>query len=153
MSLNKLFKTDKALETEGIVIEYKENGKVIAWFKCKRPGGRNSEYQRILTEKIKENRQELFGDQTGELEKKIMAEVYAEAVILGWGGEIYDSEGNPAVCAKDNIVWLLIDEAPDLFIDLQNRLADRDKWQREVETKNSRTASGMKSGGGSTKKR
>lgn len=142
MSLNKKFRTDKELETEGITIEYEENGEVIAWIKCRRPGGRNSLFSKTLSEKIRENRQALSGDESGAVENRIMAEVYADAVILDWGGDIEGPDGeNPAPCTRDNVIWLLTDEAPDLFRDLQDRLARRKNWQREDEIKNSKAAS------------
>jgi len=142
MSLNKKYKTDKGLETEGIRVEYKEDGKVLAWFKCRRPGGRNDLFQKTMSKKFRENRQALQSDDSGQLEVRLFAEIYAEAVVLDWGGEIEGPDGEiPAACTYDNIVWLLSEEAPDLFIDLQSRLQSRKSWQREDEAKNSEAAS------------
>lgn len=153
MSINKRFRTNKALEQDGVTIEYEEGGEVIAWFKCRRPGGRNSLFQKNLSSKLRENRQALAADEDGSLENQIMAEVYADAVIVDWGGDIEGPEGeNPATCTRGNVIWLFTDEAPDLFLDLQNRLNARKNWQREDEVKNSKTASTTNSGGGSKKK-
>ena len=154
MSLNKRFRTNKELEAQGINIEYKEGDDVLAWFKCRRPGGRNSLYQKTWSKKLRENRQALERDDAGDLDARLLAETYAEAVIVDWGGEIEGPDGTiPAECTRENIVWLFTEEAPDLFRDLQLRLQMRTNWQdKEGEAKNSGSASSTNSAGGRKKK-
>lgn len=155
MSLNKKFKTNADLEKDGVKVEYEENGEVIAWLKCRRPGGRNRLYQKALSRKLRENRQALAADHDGTLDARILAEVYAESIVVDWGGDIEGPDGsNPCPCTFENVVWLFIEEAPDLFIDLQNRLTLRSNWQdREDEAKNSKTVSSTNSAGGRKEKK
>lgn len=155
MSLNKKFGTDKQLEQDGVIISYEDAGKQIAWIKCRRPGGRNSLFQKVLNQKLRDNRQGLAADEDGSLDHRLLVETYAEAVIVDWGGEIEGPDGEiPAACTRENAVWLFIEEAPDLFRDLQARLQSRRNWQaREDEAKNSGAASSMSSDGGSKKKK
>lgn len=150
MSINARYRTDRTRETEGVVINYRDlDGNVLAWFKCRRPGGRNVEFQKTLNRHLRKHRQELESleekDQE-ELLQKIQAEVYADAVILDWGGDIEGPNGeNPAECNRENIVWLFAEDCPDLFENLRFRLDRKSTWQpedREAAVKNSETASG-----------
>lgn len=157
MSINDRFRTSKDKELSGITIEYRnEKDEVEAWFKCKRPGGRNTEYQKVLNRKLREYRQDLAQDKDNSLQDRLIAEVFAEAVILDWGGDIEGPNGEkPPECTYENVVWLFADECPDLFESLQRRLDLRDNWQEEnkrVAAKNSETASTTSSSGGSKKK-
>ena len=157
MNLNKRYKTDKSKELEGTVIDYTDDlGNVIAWFKCKRPGGRNTEFQKVFNRKLKENRQEIVANENEDLSNRILAEVFAEAVILDWGGDIEGPDGEmPAECTKENIIWLFSEEAPDLFRDLSKRLEYRSRWQAEEKAgagKNSKPVSTTSSGGDRKKK-
>lgn len=154
MSLNAKFRTEKTLEQEGITIEYEDDGEVLAWFKCRRPGGRNSLFTKTFSDKLRESRQALAADEDGTVENKLLAEVYADSVIIDWGGQIEGPDGEiPPECNPKNIVWLFTEEAPDLFRDLQNRLSIRRNWQnREDEAKNSKPASTTNSSGGRKKK-
>jgi len=154
VSLNKRFRTNKEIEEAGIRVEYKDGDEVYAWIKCRRPGGRNSLFQKTLSKKLRENRQALEQDDDGSVDNRLLAETYAEAVVVDWGGEIEGPDGEvPAACTKENIVWLLTEEAPDLFRDLQVRLQSRSNWQDKAgDAKNSESASSTSSAGGRKKK-
>jgi len=144
VSINRQYRTDRNRETEGVTIEYTDaEGNVLAWFKCKRPGGRNAEFQKVLNKKLREHRQEMSTVDDLAKEKllnRIYAEVFAEAVILDWGGDIEGKDGNsPAECTYENIVWLFLEDCPDLFDNLQMRLNTRQPWRpedKEVAAKN-----------------
>lgn len=150
MSINSRFRTDANKENTGVTIEYTDiDGNVEAWFKCRRPGGRNTEYQKALNRLLREYRAEIQenDDKVNErLLNRIQAEVYAEVIILDWGGDIEGPDGSkPASCTKENIVWLFTEDCPDLFADLQNRLSMRSVWRPEdkaAAAKNSEAASG-----------
>jgi hypothetical protein len=149
MSLNKLFRTDRQKEVDGITINYTdEEGNVLAWFKCKRPGGRNVEFQKALNRRTRQHREELQDQDENEADPKfrrILAEAYADAIILDWGGDIEGPDGKtPAPCTHENIVWVLSEDCPDLFDDLRMRLSNRLAWQarqKEAASKNSKPAS------------
>ena len=149
MSINSQYRTDKRRETEGVVIKYTDSdGNVICWFRCRRPGGRNIEFQKTLNRYLREHREELqtLSDQEREaLLAKIQVKVYAESVILEWGGDIEGPNGEvPPECNFDNIFWLFYEDCPDLFENLQIRLSTRSTWKRadkEAAAKNSEAAS------------
>jgi len=149
MSINKQYRTDKSRETDGVTIEYADtDGNVEAWFLCRRPGGRNMDFQRALNKRLRKYReaiQEMDEEEQEDLLTKIYAEVYAETVILDWGGDIEGPDGtNPAECTQENIVWLFHEDCPDLFENLQMRLGRRNIWQpedKEAAEKNSETVS------------
>ncbi len=150
MSINDLYRTDESCEINGVPINYEDQvtGEILCWFKCRRPGGRNTEYQKVLNRLLREHRAELQDNDEKDNEQllnHIHAEVYAEVVILDWGGDIEGLNGsNPAECTKENIVWLFTEDCPDLFADLQNRLSRRSVWRpedKEAATKNSEAAS------------
>jgi len=149
MSINKQYRTDKSRETDGVTIEYADtDGNVEAWFLCRRPGGRNMDFQRALNKRLRKYReaiQEMDEEEQEDLLTKIYAEVYAETVILDWGGDIDGPDGtNPAECTHENIVWLFHEDCPDLFENLQMRLGRRNIWQpedKEAARKNSETVS------------
>ena len=156
MSINSRFRTSEDREINGIVLEYtNEAGEVLAWFKCARPGGRNIEFQKSMSKRMLEFKGQLQ-DGNQSLYNKILAQVFYDAVILEWGGDIEGKDGeNPAELTEENVVWLFTKDCPDLFEDLQSRLEVRKQWQDEaVESaaKNSKTASATNSSGGSKKK-
>lgn len=152
-SLNRRYRTDQNKEVDGITIEYTDmDGNVQAWFKCRRPGGRNVDFNKALNRRLREHRKELQVLQDNPDDPKAQhvvtrayAEAYADAVILDWGGDIEGPHGvNPVPCTFDNIVWLFSVDCPDLFEDLQNQLSRRSRWQpedKEAASKNSKAAS------------
>ena len=83
--------------------------------------------------------------ESADLMKEIAVEVYAESIILDWGGDIEGPNGeNPPECTKENIIWLFTEDCPDLFENLRMRLDRRSTWRpedKEAAEKNSETAS------------
>lgn len=124
--LYKLFKTDDATEQEGVWVEYgtKATGEPIR-IRIARAGGGNLKYTRVLERKWKPvRRQAQLGTLDPKLSERLLAEVYAESVILGWEN-VDDESGNPLPFTVANATKLLTD-LPELFTDLQlqaNRLA------------------------------
>lgn len=138
MSLNKLYRTDKSRELEGLTVEYVDTeGNLLAWFKCKRPGGRNHNYNLALSRKLRQNRKALHKASDAEKEeilRKIQAEVYAETIVTDWGGDLEGPNGeSPMECTRDNIYWLFADDCPDLFDNLQARLNLQSLWTEEAD--------------------
>lgn len=121
-----VFRTDKALEKEGIVLDYGD-------FKIKvaRAGGANSAFQKALTAKIRPYKRQLdAGTIPDDVAEKLFLDVYAESVVLGWEG-MTDENGNPLPYSKENAVKLFSD-LPDLFRDVQNQAAAISNFRAEV---------------------
>lgn len=115
----KMFKTDKDLEAgKGIDLDYGDFSITIH-----RAGGANQKYSKVASVKLKPlARQIQNGTADPEAVRRAMAEIYAEAVIIGWKG-VRDEKDAVMKFSKENCVKFLVD-LPDLFDDIQ-READR----------------------------
>lgn len=109
-----LFKTSAQAEKEiGIDLDYGAFKIRIA-----RAGGANREFIKCLTRKRKPYRNLIDNDaMDSALADKIMAEVFAETIILGWDG-VTDEKGKALPFTRENCIKLLID-LPDLLQDIQ----------------------------------
>jgi hypothetical protein len=108
-----LFASDKTAETQGIDLDYGPFRITIA-----RAGGSNRKYSLVFERVVGPHR---LAIQNGTFDEdasvRLLAQVYAEAIILGWSG-VTDAQGQPLEFNTDNCVKLLTD-LPDLFSDIQ----------------------------------
>lgn len=121
-----VFRTDKSLEKEGIVLDYGD-------FKIKiaRAGGANAAFQKALAAKVRPYKRQLdAGTIPDDVAEKLFLDVYAESVVLGWEG-VTDENGKPLPYSKENAVKLFSD-LPDLFRDVQNQAASISNFRAEV---------------------
>ena len=145
--LYKMFEMDKDLEREGITVNY---GSIK--FQIARAGGRNKAFKETFTAKTKRHRTQIDNETlSDELADRIMAEAYAEAVILGWASRKEDENGDPILDKKGEEQWddvienkdgkrvkysvaecvrLLLD-LPDLFSSLQSYAARSANYRKE----------------------
>ena len=121
MNLFKQFKTSKNLEIDGIVLEYgsTEDGRVIE-FRIARAGGGNKAYDKAVETQTKSIRKQLQNDlvENDQL-LRIMRNVYAETVVLGWKN-VEDEAGKPIPFTRENCITLF-EDLPDLFLDIQEQ--------------------------------
>lgn len=115
MSFYKTFSTDAELESgKGIDLDYGEDGVIT----IRRAGGANKKYSTVAAAKLKPYARRM---QNGTIEPevidRVMAEIFAEAVIIGWRN-VKGEDGEPLQFTKENCVKLLTD-LPDLFADIQ----------------------------------
>jgi hypothetical protein len=127
MSLYKTFATDEAVEKQGISIDYGDERFLIA-----RAGGSNSAFKKCFAAKIKPYRRQIDqGNIDDSVANRLMAEAYAETVILLWESKAVDeagvetwvdtisgADGKPMKFSKASCTALLLD-LPELFADLQ----------------------------------
>ena len=140
MSLYNTFETDTKAETEGLLLEYGPNskGKMMA-IRIRRAGGANHRFAKVFEQKSKPHRRlmEIPGALDPRIQERVMREVYADSVIVGWEN-IEDRDGKELEFNRDNVIQLLTD-LPDLFKDIiqssQNTALFRSQ-QREAEAKN-----------------
>lgn len=123
-----LFGTDKNLESgKGVTIDYPGFSITI-----NRAGGANKKFQRVLSEKMKPHRQRiergLLDEATGD---RILAETYAEAVILGWK-DVKDKKGKDLPFTVENCVKLLTD-LPELFAAIKADATNAATFREETE--------------------
>lgn len=120
-----MFKTDKKLETDGIILDYGD-------FKIKiaRAGGNNTKYAEVLKRVSKPYRKaiekEVLSEEIG---RKILIEVFAEVVVIGWDG-VLDEKGKPLTFSPANAKKLLND-LPDLFADIQEQASKASNFRQE----------------------
>lgn len=147
--LYRTFETDTDLEREGILVNF---GSVK--FSLARAGGRNKAFRDLFNAKAKKHRVELDNETlSDEVADRIMAEAYAEAVVLGWWTRKEDENGDPILDKKgeeqwddhivnregkkvkysvDECVKLLLD-LPDLFQTLQSYAQKAANFRKEFE--------------------
>lgn len=115
-SLYKMFKTDEKNETGGIDLDYGAAGKI----RIARAGGNNRKYRKLIDERLKPYRRQLRGGTMDDaVADRVIAEVYADSVIIGWEG-VVDENGNALEYNRANVIKLLTD-LPDLFKDIQEQ--------------------------------
>ena len=110
MGLYQIFATDKEFEQEGITLEF---GDGIKFFVA-RAGGSNKRFRKVFLRKYQPIKAAVEkGAISEEASRKVMAEVYAMAVVVGWEG-VTDEKGKDLEFNTDNVVKVLSD-LPDLF--------------------------------------
>lgn len=113
MSLYKMFQTNVKAESEGVTLDYGEGVKI----RIARAGGGNKAYLRAVEAFARKHRRQIQLDALSEeLGRKILQEIVATTIILGWEG-VTDREGKPMAFTKDNALKLFAD-LPDLFTDV-----------------------------------
>ncbi len=114
-SIYKLFGTDPDLERNGFALEYGDATFIIA-----RAGGANKKFTTAVERKMRPYRSAIqSGTMDTDTATKLLAECYADAVILAWDG-VSDANGDALDFTKENIVKVLLD-LPDLFNDIQEQ--------------------------------
>ena len=130
MSMYDQFQTDSSLEKTGIELDYGEFIVTIA-----RAGGANGKFNKVLEHKTKPYRRAIQSDSMDRKRgEKVLKEVYAEAVVLGWQVRVGDDLGDKTkykdgIEAPDgsilpynteNVLKTLM-ALPELFLDIQEQ--------------------------------
>lgn len=103
-TLYELFETDDSLEKKGVGLKFGP-----ATFFCRRAGGANREFSAAFEEKTRAMQSRLQLSALSEEESsKILMDVYAETVVLGWHG-VTDRDGNPLEFNKENFIKVMTD--------------------------------------------
>ncbi len=134
-NLYEMFEMDADLEREGITVNYGSVKFLIA-----RAGGRNSAFKKLFQSKAKKYRHQIDNETMSDTAAdRLMAESYAEGVVLGWWSRIEDEHGEPVLTAKGDEKWVdtvenadgkkvkfsvdecvrLFEDLPDLFANIQ----------------------------------
>ena len=126
MSISKMFGMDKDAERDGIIIDYGTFRVKIA-----RAGGNNKRFGTIFQSKMKPHRRQVETDTLAEdVATRVMAEAYAEAVILDMDvkqedgsyvqGILVEEGETPTPYSKEAVTALLI-KYPEFFRDIQSQ--------------------------------
>lgn len=110
-----LFETDPKAETEGLTLDYGDFRIRIA-----RAGGANRAFARALEARLKPYRRQLQTETLDEeVAERVLREVYADHVVLGWDG-VTGPDGKAMAFSRLNILKLFGD-LPELFRDIQDQ--------------------------------
>lgn len=126
------FTTDAKLEKEGILLEYgtASNGKPIA-IRIARAGGANAQYLKRMEALVKPYRRQI---QTETIDSKqvdkLIRQVYAETVVLGWEN-VEGKDGQPLQFTRENCLQLF-EDLPDLFADIQEQAQRAALFRAEI---------------------
>jgi hypothetical protein len=126
------YKTDATVEKEGVLYEVGTgpNGEPV-YVRLARAGGGNVAFAKLLEAKLKPHKRAIQNDALDrEVADRIMREVYASTVILGWEN-VTDENGSPLAFTKENVLKVLTD-LPDLWTDIKEQ-SQRAALYREME--------------------
>ena len=132
MNLFKQFATDPRAEKEGVRFEIGVNsrGETIA-FQIARAGGQNVAFQRSLEAKTKPYRTQIqAGTLDADVAERIMREVFAESVVIGWEG-VEDEYGQPLTYSHEAAATLF-EQLPELYALLQEQAKNVALYRKEV---------------------
>lgn len=130
MELFKQFATDKSLEKEGVLLEFgtTADGKPIA-IRIARAGGANVAFTKLVEFKLKPYRRQLQNESADkDVIDRVMQEVYAKTVILGWEN-VNGRDGEPLAFTEENVLMLL-GALPDLWKEIVS-MSDKTAAYRE----------------------
>lgn len=120
MSLYKLYKMDPKIESQGIWFTIGTGEEKPARFLLARAGGSNKKFNRAFEQRTAPVRRQMqLGTLDDQTDLRIMAEVYAESVILGWEN-VLGEDGKSLEFTFNNCVKLLTD-LPELFGEIQQQ--------------------------------
>jgi len=105
----KFTKTDRKLELEGVWLDFPDGMGNILKVKVARSDG-NPHYEATLTKLMSPYQKQMEkGKSVGnDVAKRIMTQVAAEELLLGWDEEsLTDDEGKPTPYSKENSIELL----------------------------------------------
>lgn len=125
-SIYSLFEMDKAMEEQGIVVDFGDYGR----FKIARAGGGNQRFAECFTRRYRPYKRQQETDSLPEdVGRRLLAEIYADAVLKDWEG-VYDREGKPIPFTHAAVVQLFVD-LPELFVQIRNAAGDAALYRRE----------------------
>lgn len=118
MSIFTMYKTDDKVETEGVELNYGDNGhKEDTIIKVARAGGSNKDYQKAMTKALRPVQKQIQTQTlTDEAFNKIRLQVFLKTIIKGGSG-LVDAEGKKLDFTPENVEAVLT-ALPDLFLDI-----------------------------------
>jgi hypothetical protein len=136
-----MFETDDGVEQAGVLIEYGP-----FYFRVARAGGSNTRYRDQLRDRLRPHRRALATETMNEdLANRIIRDVFAETVVLGWGseehgeGKIAGRDGKPIDFSVE-AVKALFKDLPELAGDVMDQATKFNNFRAviaEIDAKNS----------------
>lgn len=134
--------TDENLETgAGVALEYDEGRTIF----IHRAGGSNKKFSRALEAKMKPHRRKIqLGTLDPEIDRRILMEAYAEAVVIGWSG--ITAGGKELPFNKENCI-AFFKAFPEVFADVQRSANDVALFRKEVRGADEKNSGASSAGG------
>lgn len=132
MNLFKQFATDPQAEKDGVRFEIGVNsqGETIA-FQIARAGGQNVRYVKAIEAKTKPYRMQIqAGTIDPEIAARLMREVFAESVVIGWEG--VEDENGRLLTYSPEAAATLFEQLPELYALLQEQAQNVALYRKEV---------------------
>lgn len=132
MNLFKQFATDPQAEKEGVRFEIGVNsqGETIA-FQIARAGGQNIRYAKAIEAKTKPYRMQIqAGTIDPEIAARLMREVFAESVVIGWEG--VEDENGHLLTYSTEAAATLFEQLPELYALLQEQAQNVALYRKEA---------------------
>lgn len=132
MSLYKQFKTNPDIEKSGVFLQYgtTEDGRPIQ-IKVARAGGSNTKFTKLMEQRAKPFRRQIqAGTADSKQMEKLVREVYAQSVVLGWEN-VQDENGNDMPFTVENCIKLF-EDLPDLYTDLVQQSQEAALFKAEL---------------------
>lgn len=124
-SLYAQYKTNKNLETEGVVLDF--GGPK---FKVRRAGGSNRKYAAVFNAKMRPHAQALARGALGEEKgRDLLIDIFFDAVMLDWQN-VTDENGEPMEYNRANFTKLMKD-LPDFWATLREETQEIKNFQDE----------------------
>jgi hypothetical protein len=134
MSIESIFGTDEALERDGVWINF---GEGAGKFLIAAAAPTNLKFARVAERLLKPYRRQIeVGALGNDVARKVSAQIYAEAIVLGWEGVTFKGEDFPYNRANAEE---LLTAMPRLMTALQKLAEDTATFQRaadEADAKN-----------------
>lgn len=110
-----MYSSDKNLEAKGIWLDFGAFRIRVA-----RAGGSNQKFKIALEQKLRPHQLQIkAGTMDNDLALRLLAEAYAEAIVLDWEN-VTDAAGKPMAFTEENVVKLFTD-LPELFNEVQEQ--------------------------------
>lgn len=139
MSLTSIYKTNEALETDGVwqTMGQTDDGREIR-FKLSRMSKSNTRYKKTLEKATRPHRAAIRLDTLNEkVAESVMLGVFVDSILLGWENvPLSDVTGNAedtgdAPFTRENAIKLL-ERLPDLYDDAQERAGKLSTYRDET---------------------
>lgn len=128
MSTYGQFRTNPKVEKEGVVLDYGEAGA----FRVARAGGSNKAYLSAIEKMHRKYRKQIqLGILSEAVSQKILRDIFADTVILGWEG-VTGPDGEPLEFNRANVLRVL-EDLPDLFQDIREQAANVALFRESLE--------------------
>jgi hypothetical protein len=129
------YQTDKNLERTGIELNLGSSGTFV----LARAGGANRAYTTRLEKLTKPHRRAIqTGSIDSDLADTLVAQAYAECVLLNWWG-VTGPDGQPLEFSPQNAIQLFKD-LPDLFTMIQQTAGDASLFRAEIREEDSKNS-------------